>query len=92
MVRVRRREGSRIIMEVLRAALGGAKKTHIQFRANLNPEMLNRYLSLMMRSGLIERYVNSDGDALYRTTEEGRALLRVGEEFYTLLWKKLKGF
>ncbi|WP_319507956.1 winged helix-turn-helix domain-containing protein [uncultured Methanolobus sp.] len=62
-----RRTKSTISVEILRAALEGAKKTHIVYRANLNFEVVNKYLSLLKEKGLIEQK-----DNLYVTTEKGR--------------------
>lgn len=54
-------------MEILKAALEGAKKTHIVYRANLNFDVINRYLVLLQDRGLIVKR-----DNLYVTTEKGK--------------------
>lgn len=77
-------------MDILEAAMGGAKKTRIGQRANLNPDMLNKHFLPLVKGGLIAKYKNPDGDDLYRTTDEGRALLKMGRAFYGLLSKKLR--
>lgn len=61
-----RRSRTAISAEILKAALQGAKKTHIVYRVNLNFEVANRYLSMLLEKGLIEQK-----DNLYITTEKG---------------------
>ncbi len=62
-------------MEILRAALEGAKKTHIVYRANLNFETVNRYLTLLKEKDLIEQKGN-----LYVTTEKGKEFQEIAKE------------
>ncbi|WMW22677.1 winged helix-turn-helix domain-containing protein [Methanolobus mangrovi] len=69
-----RRTKSTISVEILRAALEGAKKTHIVYRANLNFEVVNRYLSLLKEKGLIEQR-----DNLYITTDKGREFQEIAK-------------
>jgi predicted transcriptional regulator len=68
-----RRSRTAISVEILNVALEGAKKTHIVYRANLNFEVINRYLALLQDKGLINKKEN-----LYITTEKGK-------EFYNLV-------
>ena len=79
-------------MDILRAIkyAKGARKTHVQFRANLNPKLLDGYLRLLLRSGLVEERVDSNGDPFYWITERGLAVLRLGEKFYRVLSEVLK--
>ena len=65
-----------ILMEILQAALNGAKKTHIIYRVNLNHLRFNKYFPGLLAEGLIAKDTNCNGDTLYRTTEKGKALLR----------------
>lgn len=74
-------------MDILRAALEGAKKTRIGQRANVNPQSFKRMFHELLRGGFIVRYKNPDGDVLYTVTDRGKALLKVGETFYALLEK-----
>jgi len=60
---------------MLKAALGGARKSHIAYRANLNPKYLKEYLDLLMKSGLIEK----EGK-IYRTTRKGIEFLDLFSE------------
>ncbi len=84
-----RRDRSEVIMDILKAAQREAKKTHIQQRANLNPDILNKYFPLLLKAGLIANHRDPDGDIRYQITDEGRDLLKKGVIFYELLPKKL---
>ncbi|WP_321428839.1 winged helix-turn-helix domain-containing protein [uncultured Methanolobus sp.] len=70
-----RRSRTAISVEILRAALEGAKKTHIVYRANLNFEVVNRYLSLLQENGLIEQKGN-----IYVTTDKGKEFQEIAKE------------
>ncbi|ETA69168.1 MAG: hypothetical protein PWQ51_27 [Methanolobus sp.] len=70
-----RRSRTAISVEILRAALEGAKKTHIVYRANLNFEVVNRYLSLLQENGLIEQKGN-----MYVTTDKGKEFQEIAKE------------
>ncbi|WP_406662596.1 winged helix-turn-helix domain-containing protein [Methanolobus sp. ZRKC3] len=70
-----RRSRTAISVEILKAALEGAKKTHIVYRANLNFEVINRYLALLQDKGLIEKK-----DNLYITTKKGREFRELVDE------------
>ena len=62
-----RRSRTAISVEILKTALEGAKKTHIVYGANLNFEVINRYLALLQDKKLIEKK-----EDLYITTEKGK--------------------
>ncbi|WP_292487005.1 winged helix-turn-helix domain-containing protein [Methanohalobium sp.] len=53
--------------EILNAAIEGAKKTHLVYSANLNFDIINKYLDMLEEKGLIEKEGN-----LYVTTEKGK--------------------
>jgi predicted transcriptional regulator len=55
-----------ICADILKVSRGGAKKTHLVYRANLNFKIVKRYLNELMESELLE----SDGDMFY-LTEKG---------------------
>ena len=58
-----------ITADILEAATGGARKTHIMYRANLSFNMLCRYLDLLTMNGLLT--IETPADEIYKTTEEG---------------------
>lgn len=65
-----------IIADVLLVASNGAKKTHIMYQANLSYKLLGRYLTEVMRAGL----VCVMGEDRYGLTDRGREFLdRFGE-------------
>jgi len=62
----------------LSEALSGANKTRLMYRCNMNFLRFNRYLKELMDAGLIELVDTSPDDvAVYKTTEDGRELLKV---------------
>ena len=74
----RRRSRTEVICDVLSEALGGANKTRLMYRCNLNFGRFNRYLRELVESGLIERVGSNPGDSvIYKTTDKGRELLQV---------------
>jgi len=74
-----RRSRMEVIVDILSEALGGANKTRLMYRCNLNFVRFNRYLRELLDAGLVE-CVNAnpeEGVVLYKTTDKGRELLRV---------------
>lgn len=72
-----RRSRTAICMEILRVSMGGARKTHIVYNANLNFDVVNRYLVALQEKGLIELRGN-----LYVTTEKGKEFQRIAKDLY----------
>jgi len=70
-----------IVADILRAAPGGAKKTHIMQRANLNPLMFKKYFPVLLTNGLVVEDGDPDGGSLYRVSAEGKALLKMYRAF-----------
>ena len=70
-----RRSRTAISVEILKTALEGAKKTHIVYGANLNFEVINRYLALLQDKKLIEKK-----EDLYITTEKGKEFQELAKE------------
>jgi len=66
-----------IIMDILEASSGGAKKTHIMQRANLNPVMSKKYFPVLLRNGWVVENGDPDGGSLYSLSAEGKALLKM---------------
>ena len=62
------------ILTIIRNTPGGAKPTHILFKANLSPALLNRYLGVLLQDGLIGRE-EMRSRCLYTCTEKGNRLL-----------------
>jgi len=70
-----RRNSVETLMDVLTIARTGVRVTHLMYRANLSYSALRRYLSSAQEKGLMIKIHNDDGSVVYRTTEEGKALL-----------------
>lgn len=72
--RVRRGE-FQILMDVLSECLKGVKFTRLMYRTNLSYSTLRKYLSEALDRGLVVKAFESDGSAVYCTTDKGRAVL-----------------
>jgi len=59
-----------ICADILRVSRGGAKKTHLVYKANLNFNIVKRYINGLTESGLLEK----SGERFY-VTEEGKLFI-----------------
>ena len=75
---MKRRNNVDIMADILRVARGGAKKTWIVYRANLNFKIVKDYLSELTEKGLLAA---PEGLSLYRTTEKGLDFLEQYDSF-----------
>ena len=71
-----RRNDIDICADILKVARVGAKKTHLVYKANLNFEIVKKYLSRLSENRLI-----SSENGHYITTEEGMKFLDSYQEF-----------
>lgn len=57
MERIPRRKRTRyeLLADLLQSSKGGVRKTAMMYRANLSHKVLNKYLSLLIENGLIEK-------------------------------------
>jgi len=62
----RRRNNLDICADILRVSRGGAIKTHLVYKCNLNFNIVKKYITGLTESGLLEK----NGDRFY-ATEEG---------------------
>jgi predicted transcriptional regulator len=85
------RSRDEIIVDVLKAASDGAKKTHIMQRANLNPLMFKKYFPILLRNGMIVEEDDPDGGSLYRLSDEGRTLLSMYRALRARFRKEIDG-
>ena len=76
-----------IIASILRAAVRGAKKTHIMYRCNLSFGQLQTYLGILLDRGLLRVAESGRGGnpILFQTTAKGRAFLRAYRDLQALL-------
>ena len=73
----RKRSKLEITADILRVAVGGARKSHIVYQANLNFQIIKNYLKELINSGLLQSPTN--GSKLYTTTEKGRLYINYYE-------------
>ena len=73
---VLRRNNLDIYADILNAARGGAKKTHIVYKANLNFKIVKKYLKSLREKELIQNCDNG----YYVTTPKGIQFLEKYEE------------
>jgi len=77
-----RRNDIDICADILKVARVGAKKTHLVYKANLNFEIVKKYLSRLSENRLI-----SSENGHYITTEEGMKFLDSYQEFNSMYLK-----
>jgi predicted transcriptional regulator len=65
------RDRLQIIADILSVVRGGAKKTHVMYRANLSFTLLKRYLTEVLEAGL----VRCDDEECYSLTGRGERFL-----------------
>jgi predicted transcriptional regulator len=69
----RKRSNLEVSADILKVAIGGAKKSHLVYQANLNFAIIKDYLDNLARSGLLTTPMN--GNKLYTTTDKGIAFV-----------------
>jgi len=70
----RRRARHDIIMEILRTAKGGEKKTQIMYKARLSFSQLEQYLNALKKGWFI-----TEESGVWRTTEKGLHVIEACE-------------
>ncbi|MBX5326317.1 MAG: winged helix-turn-helix domain-containing protein [Candidatus Bathyarchaeia archaeon] len=70
----KRRDRHDIVVDILKTAIGGIKKTNLMHRAKLSHTQLKIYLHVLNDNGLLE---NSNG--LLRTTSKGLQFVKIFE-------------
>ncbi len=68
---LRRRDRHDIIVEILKTAREGEKKTYIMYKARLSHSQLQLYLGILNRNGMI---ISDNG--VYRTTSKGLSFIK----------------
>jgi predicted transcriptional regulator len=74
-----------IISQILEICMGGASKTRIVYRANLNFKTVSPYIDLLTRHGVID--VKPGQKIIYETTEKGVEL----RESFKQIHRELSG-
>lgn len=75
-----RRGRVEIMVDILSVARGGARKTEIVYKANLNFARLERYIPFLEERGLM-----ANSGSVYKTTKKGEEFLRGYEKMAELL-------
>jgi predicted transcriptional regulator len=70
----RRRARHDIIMEILKTAKGGEKKTQIMYKARLSFSQLEQYLNALKNGGFI-----TEESGVWRTTQKGLHVIEACE-------------
>ena len=70
----KRRGRIEVIASILDIAREGASKTRLVYKANLNFNVLNKYLNFLLKNGLITK-IDVNTHQVYKTTEKGREFL-----------------
>jgi predicted transcriptional regulator len=74
--RFKNRSGLEILASIISAAVGGARKTHVMYRANLSHSQLQRYLAFLESRGLVRTVEDPTSNApLYEATDKGLQFL-----------------
>jgi predicted transcriptional regulator len=79
----RKRSDLEITTAILHVAVNGAKKSHIIYKANLNFKLGKKYLTRLIKSGLIDG--PATGRRVFSTTEKGVAYLKYVDGFKQFL-------
>jgi len=77
-----------IVADVLDAAVGGVKKTHIMYKCNLSFKQLEAYLDLLLDRGLLRAVSEGEksGDPrVFKITDRGQSLLEAYQNLKALL-------
>ena len=78
-----------IIANILLAANGGAKKTHIMYKCNLSFKQLHAYLKFLVEIGLLslvnEKSETNESFVLFETTKKGQSFLKTYKSLKALL-------
>ena len=78
--KILKRSRFEIIMDILKICMGGARKTEIVYRGNLNFKMLKKYLAELQKCGFI-----MERNSLIYTTDSGRLFLEKLDEALQLI-------
>ena len=80
----KRRDRLIIIAEIINIARKGSSKTQIMFKANLSFSQLNQYLSLLLKTALLEKKA-LNGKFVYLPTTKGLEFVQRQQQVVDLL-------
>ena len=70
-----RRSWPEITMKILEVTATPSNKMGIMYRSNLNFKRFSWYFKNMLKKGLIEEIIDSNGRSVYKNTKRGKTLL-----------------
>jgi predicted transcriptional regulator len=79
----KRRSEIEILTEILQMARRSPKKTTLLYKANLNHNLLNKYLNFLIEKGLLVR-----DNGVYSITDKGYEFLALSQKLQKLLEKE----
>jgi len=90
-----RRDGTKIIHEILMATRSGVSKTQIVYKTNLNFQLAGKYITFLLSKGLLQTNAGPDGPTQYELTNSGESLLvfltEVDKALDRTVWDQSKG-
>jgi len=86
----KRRDRLIIIAEIINIARKGSSKTQIMFKANLSFSQLNQYLSLLLKTALLEKKA-LNGKFVYLPTMKGLEFVQRQQKVVDLLCENDQG-
>ena len=78
-----------VIANILAISVEGATRTEIMYGANLSFTLLDRYLTVLVKNGLLDK-LEGKRQTLYVTSEKGRNFLSKYHEIQALYPIKIK--
>ncbi|NWF86655.1 hypothetical protein HXY32_02420 [Candidatus Bathyarchaeota archaeon] len=74
-VKTNRRDSILILSDILTYAIQGIGRTELMFKAGISSAQTTKYMSLLLKSELLEASVEKKR-LLYRTTDKGKSFLQ----------------
>ena len=84
----RSRSSIEIIADMLKviSSGGGAKKTHIMYRSNLNTLQLRKYMRYAVSRGLVSEEKDDNGKIVrYKITEKGKEFIKLYDQIVRIV-------
>ena len=69
-----KRSKEAVIADILNLCVGGASKTRIVYRTNMNFTTAGTYIDKLINIGLLQ--ITNGDQTIYKTTERGREILK----------------
>jgi predicted transcriptional regulator len=73
-----------IVSDILSYAVWGIGRTELMFRAGLSSAQIDKYVSKLLKSELLDSYLEKKR-LLYRTTSKGKIFLQKSNALYDLI-------